>query len=265
MDYGILMGIGALLAMVVLSVVGPVVLLLKRPRKPKAGPLSRDRQHDDGAEQREQPAVEHVERVQPPQRRWPGVLLTFLGAVWGYLTFFVVRLGLEVAGVSLGGVRPWFDPLLPVLAGAAGAIAANMFWDRGAPLRQRLFNSVSFVFPFRNETTLGLLKKKRWLTPLIAAYLICIGALVWLLWSSMSYSAWGQCYESAADLLYLGDPSGSARGTSACGMLFDQRLGSVIARLSVVTLVTHYFAQLMFFKVIMNVIVLRGAKERPHP
>lgn len=114
------------------------------------------------------------------------------------------------------------------------------------------------IFPFFNANRHEFLTEKWWFRLLTVTYLIGVVVLLYKLLEAGSQQEWGWCYDSAH--LYIDNAGGFAKRLDECGKMLNEARKIVWAWSFVATLVVHYLVQFIFYKIVINFIVLGGKK-----
>ena len=116
------------------------------------------------------------------------------------------------------------------------------------------------MFPFFKAESHHFLSEKWWFRLLTVLYLIGVVVFLFEIWDSLFYSAWGWCYDLASS--YMGDAGGFRKHLDGCGEILEStNRASVLAEGLAVTIFLHYLIQFIFYKVIINFIVLGGKDQ----
>ena len=114
------------------------------------------------------------------------------------------------------------------------------------------------AFPFFKKDKHHFLSEKWWFRLLTVLYVIGIVILLFRIWDSLSYSAWGWCYDTS--YVYFDEPSMFKQHLDECGQFLRSSRLEVIGGGIAITIFIHYLIQFIFYKVIINFIVL-GTKN----
>ncbi len=116
------------------------------------------------------------------------------------------------------------------------------------------------IFPLYKTEKHHFLAEKSWFRLIIVFY--AIGAFVVLgsIWSSFSNAEWGWCYDSL--YLYVGNDAEFTQHFNQCKEIWKESFALVVLATLVSTAVIHYLVQFVFFKIVINFIVLGGKKEK---
>jgi len=104
------------------------------------------------------------------------------------------------------------------------------------------------TFPFFKSENHDFLIKKWWFRLIIVLYTIGIITFLYLFWSKFSYSYWGWCFDL------------NTTNANQCVELSKQGVIPVFFYSLFLTLISHYIIQLIFFKIIINFVVLDNKK-----
>ncbi len=110
------------------------------------------------------------------------------------------------------------------------------------------------IFPLYNTGKHSFLLSKWWFRLLIVLYIIVIIVGWGVISNSYAYSSWGWCYDLA---IYSNNMS---ERFEQCGMFLDDSRWQVLGSSILSIIVIHYLIQLVFFKLIINFIVLGNKK-----
>lgn len=116
------------------------------------------------------------------------------------------------------------------------------------------------IFPFYKAERHHFLTEKWWFRLIIVFYAIGAVVLLGSIWSNFSGSSWGWCYDSL--YLYVGNDAEFSQHFSQCKEIWKESFAWVVLASLVSTAVIHYLVQFVFFKIIINFIVLGGKKEK---
>lgn len=104
------------------------------------------------------------------------------------------------------------------------------------------------VFPFFSKERHSFLIEKWWFRLIIVLYVIGVIVVLSLTLENLQYSAWGWCYAINVSPL------------DECGNLISEYRIQVILGTLLLTAFYHYVVQFIFFKIIVNYIVLGNKK-----
>ncbi len=113
-----------------------------------------------------------------------------------------------------------------------------------------------FLFPFFKERHKFLLEKW-WFRLIIVIYIIAFIIAPFMFFAFYMYSASGSCYDSL--YLYYGDTTFNVR-LAECSRMAREAWTPGIGFAVIGTLILHYLIQIIFFKIVINFIVL-GSKK----
>lgn len=116
------------------------------------------------------------------------------------------------------------------------------------------------LFPFYKIDTHHFLTEKWWFRLLIVLYSIGATILLFSIWSNFSSSSWGWCYDSL--YLYVGNDAESSQHFNQCREIWKESFAWVTLGGLASVAIIHYIAQFIFFKVIINFIILGGKGSR---
>ena len=126
----------------------------------------------------------------------------------------------------------------------------------------KLSKAKKIIFPFFKADKHTFLAEKWWFRLITVLYIIGVVILLFRLWDSFSYSSWGWCYDSSSVYFESGDSEALQKHFDLCGKLLTDNRLYVIGGGILATLVIHYLVQLIFFKIIINFIVLGGKHKQ---
>ncbi len=127
------------------------------------------------------------------------------------------------------------------------------------PVMGSLFkeNMTKFIFPFYKKERHHFLVEKWWFRSIIVIYVIAFVTTPFALWLWHVNQASGWCYDSLS--LFLLDDTYSER-LEECSKLARDAWTTGIQLAIIDWLTIHYLIQIIFFKIIVNYIVLGGKK-----
>ena len=114
------------------------------------------------------------------------------------------------------------------------------------------------VFPFFNKERNGFLMEKWWFRLFIVFYAIGTVILLGSIWLKLAASSWGWCYDSI--YLYPGNGTEFTERFNNCRELWKESFALNLLITFISTTVIHYIIQFIFFKIIINFIVLGNKK-----
>lgn len=114
------------------------------------------------------------------------------------------------------------------------------------------------VFPFFNMEQHRFLTERWWFRLLIVLYSIGVVILLVSIWSKLSFSSWGWCYDSL--YLYIGNNAEFSQHFNQCKEIWKESFAWVVLGGLVSTAIIHYIVQFVFFKIIINFIVLGSGR-----
>ena len=115
------------------------------------------------------------------------------------------------------------------------------------------------TFPFYKTERHHFLTEKWWFRLIIVFYAIGVVVLLGSIWSSFSGSSWGWCYDSL--YFYVGNDTEFSQHFNQCKEIWKESFAWVVLASLVSTAAIHYLVQFVFFKIIINFIVLGDKKE----
>lgn len=115
------------------------------------------------------------------------------------------------------------------------------------------------ILPFYKTDRHHFLTEKWWFRLVIVLYTIGAVILLGSIWPSLSSSSWGWCYDSL--YLYVGNDAEFTQHFNQCKEIWKESFAMVILATLVSTAVIHYLIQFIFFKIVINFIVLGGKNE----
>ena len=115
------------------------------------------------------------------------------------------------------------------------------------------------TFPFYKSDRHHFLTEKWWFRLAIVFYAIVAVVLLGIIWSSFSSANWGWCYDSLS--LYVGNNAEFSEHFNQCKEIWEESFALVILATLTSTTVIHYLIQFIFFKIVINFIVLGDNKE----
>ncbi len=116
------------------------------------------------------------------------------------------------------------------------------------------------TFPFFNTERHHFLTEKWWFRLLIVFYSIGATILLISIWSNFSSSSWGWCYDSL--YLYVGNDAEFSQRFNQCREIWKESFAWVALGGFISTAIVHYIIQFVFFKIIINFIVLGGKTNK---
>lgn len=115
------------------------------------------------------------------------------------------------------------------------------------------------LFPFFKKQNHQFLTENWWFRLLIVFYVVGFFVVLGSILSIFSGAEWGWCYDSL--YLYVGNDAEFTQHFNQCKEIWKESFALVILATIVSTFAIHYFIQFIFFKVIINFIVLGGQKR----
>lgn len=119
-----------------------------------------------------------------------------------------------------------------------------------------------FIFPFFSVERHGFLIKKWWFRLLIVVYIILFVVAPFLFFSNYMENAAGWCY-SGLPYLHLGNDAFNTE-LAKCSQFAKEAWTPAIITAILGTIVIHYLIQFIFFKIIINFVVMGGKKTDPN-
>lgn len=116
------------------------------------------------------------------------------------------------------------------------------------------------IFPFFEQEKHSFLLKKWWFRLLVVAYIVLFVVGFFAITNAFYQAQIGWCWDVTP--LYYGD--GFNEHMDFCKALYDRPENNYILRLGysfIVTLVINYIIQIIFYKVLINYIVLGGKNK----
>lgn len=124
----------------------------------------------------------------------------------------------------------------------------------------KIFQKIkSVLFPFFNINFHAFLIKKWWFRLLIVLYIIGIIIILGAISSKLAYSSWGWCYNSS--YLYIDNNAEYVQHLDRCAQFLSQERLNVILVTILLTAIIHYIIQFIFFKIVINFIVLGSLQK----
>ena len=114
------------------------------------------------------------------------------------------------------------------------------------------------LFPYFDGRYHDFLIKKWWFRLAIVLYAIGIIVLLFLLFSELSASHWGWCFDRLD--LYAKNSAEYTHHYNLCREILEEYLPWVLSVTCAITVIIYYTIQFIFFKIIINLIVLRSKK-----
>lgn len=119
-------------------------------------------------------------------------------------------------------------------------------------------NLKKVIFPFFNKVRHDFLMKKWWFRLLIVFYAIGIVVLLHSIWSYFEATTWGWCYDELH--LYGINNAEWTWHLNLCNKIREENFAWVLPGAFISTAVIHYIIQFVFFKIIINFVVLGNKK-----
>lgn len=116
------------------------------------------------------------------------------------------------------------------------------------------------AFPFYKIDRYHFLTEKWWFRLIIVFYSVGIAILLFSIWSIFSSSSWGWCYDNL--YLYVGNYAEFSQHFNQCGEILKESFAWVVLGGFVSVAIIHYIIQFIFFKIIINFIVLGGKSKQ---
>lgn len=124
------------------------------------------------------------------------------------------------------------------------------------------------LFPFYKSEKHHFLIEKWWFRLFFVLYIIFLVALVIWIWTLNASSLWGWCYDSLPSFLdfknNFQDNSAFNERFAYCKTLFIENLPTATLISLGSAILVNYFVQLVFFKIIINYIVLGNSKNKKY-
>lgn len=112
------------------------------------------------------------------------------------------------------------------------------------------------IFPFYKSKTHHFLKEKIFFRLLIVLYPIGLLIYTYQNWLQQSYMSWGYCYK------FIIDKPNYPFLLDKCSELRQTHYSSTLLLTLIATIFVHYIIQFVFFKIIINFVVLGGEKNK---
>ena len=117
------------------------------------------------------------------------------------------------------------------------------------------------LFPFFNKERHSFLTSHWWFILLIVLYIIGLIIFLYHIWGNLIQTQYGWCFDNL--YLYANNGFNSPewlQQVSQCNKIRQESLTLVILGPIIITFVVHYIIQFIFFKIIINYILL-GSKN----
>lgn len=118
--------------------------------------------------------------------------------------------------------------------------------------------NIKIIFPFFKKEHHDFLMKKWWFRLFIVFYVIGVVFLLVSIWLKLATSSWGWCYDSLPYL--VGNNAKFTEQFNQCREFWKESFVWVLFITFISTAVIHYIIQFVFFKIIVNFIVLGNKK-----